>query len=123
MNRWYEVSFIPIDTDTKIKFKIPFGEDILHKMYKEIQDIIFAGIVLKHTKDDCSMQESLKCGGYDIDINDSYETIKMRIIPLSVVKHYNINYCKEIEPCEGCECDSLNQMDHMGYSGCLSDKI
>ena len=123
MNKWFEVCYNINDIDHIIKLKVLSDKNILNEIYKEIQDNIFADIVLKNIKKNLSLQQSLIFAGFNINISDSYEKMKTSIVPISNVELYNIVYYKEIIPCEGCDYESGNQNDHMSYNGCLANNI
>ncbi len=119
MNRWYEASFIYDDISNVIKFELLQDNDIISKFYMELQDWIFAKILISHINKSKNLSKSLILAGYDVELEDSYEYMKSVIVPIYDIKKYTINYIKEIIPCEGCKYESGNQYDHMGYNGCI----
>ncbi len=86
MNKWFEVCYNINDIDHIIKLKVLSDKNILNEIYKEIQDNIFADIVLKNIKKNLSLQQSLIFAGFNINISDSYEKMKTSIVPISNVE-------------------------------------
>ena len=121
MNTLYEIKIKINDVYHIIKFKVLPHENIADKMYMTIQDDLFANIVFNCLKKDNNIRHALILGGYDINLDDPYEYMKSKVVPLPNAKKCHIKYIKEIIPCEGCVLTSGNQRDHMGYNGCLSD--
>jgi len=120
MNPWYEIVVNLNNLDQVIKFEVLDHENITDKMHLEIQDASFAHILYECLKKDNDIHQALILAKYNINLTDSYEDMKLKVVPLSDAKLCHVKYLKEIYPCEGCCYKSGNQNDHMGYNGCLT---